>query len=170
MTETEEKLFEEIRLKILFPSPLDSIDLPKSKTKKMNSKPHEIAKIPPRFKRKEMQCKMTASRTGKQCKNQAEAGADYCHAHLKVKSFVFDRERNDRLRKIFLTTFIEDPLPPEVHDLVCGAKTRRGTPCKRRDLYAGGRCRLHGGLSTGPRTKKGKKQSSLNWKKRYLNK
>ena len=25
------------------------------------------------------------------------------------------------------------------------------TPCKRRDLYRSGRCKLHGGLSTGPR-------------------
>ncbi len=113
-----------------------------------------------------MQCKMTATRTGKQCKNRADVGEDYCFVHLKVKSFKFDKERNDRLREIFLTTYIEDPLPLEVDDLVCGAKTRRGTPCKRRDLYAGGRCRLHGGLSTGPRTEEGKKKASMNWKKR----
>jgi hypothetical protein len=30
---------------------------------------------------------------------------------------------------------------------ICGARTRKGTPCRRYDLYAGGRCRLHGGLS-----------------------
>lgn len=41
--------------------------------------------------------------------------------------------------------------PRELADLRCGAKTRAGTPCKRRDLYASGRCRLHGGLSTGPK-------------------
>ena len=44
----------------------------------------------------------------------------------------------------------------------CGAKTRAGTPCKRKDLYTNGRCRLHGGLSTGPKNKKGKKQSAQN--------
>lgn len=38
----------------------------------------------------------------------------------------------------------------EFDDLRCGARTRAGTPCRRRDLYASGRCRLHGGLSTGP--------------------
>lgn len=43
------------------------------------------------------------------------------------------------------------PFPPELRGLRCGAKTRAGTPCKRRDLYASGRCRLHGGLSTGPK-------------------
>jgi hypothetical protein len=49
------------------------------------------------------------------------------------------------------------PTFPEVcRDLTCGAKTRRGTPCKRRDLYTSGRCRLYGGLSTGPTTAEGK--------------
>ncbi|WP_443701117.1 HGGxSTG domain-containing protein [Pseudomonas sp.] len=46
------------------------------------------------------------------------------------------------------------PFPPEFHGLCCGAKTRAGTPCKRRDLYDSGRCRLHGGLSTGPKRKR----------------
>lgn len=42
--------------------------------------------------------------------------------------------------------------PEEFKALRCGAKTRAGTPCKRRDLYASGRCRFHGGLSTGPKS------------------
>jgi hypothetical protein len=36
----------------------------------------------------------------------------------------------------------------------CGARTRRGTLCKTRAMV-NGRCRLHGGLSTGPRTAAG---------------
>lgn len=48
------------------------------------------------------------------------------------------------------------PIPEDLHDLTCGAKTRKGTPCKRRDLYSSGRCKLHGGLSTGPKTAEGK--------------
>ena len=36
----------------------------------------------------------------------------------------------------------------------CGAKTRRGTSC-RCPAMANGRCRLHGGLSTGPKTAEG---------------
>lgn len=44
------------------------------------------------------------------------------------------------------------PFPEGCQDLRCGAKTRVGTPCKRLDLGAGGRCRLHGGLSTGPKS------------------
>lgn len=49
----------------------------------------------------------------------------------------------------------------------CGAKTRAGTPCQRKDLLRGGRCRLHGGLSTGPRTMEGKRKSALNTGKTY---
>ena len=37
----------------------------------------------------------------------------------------------------------------------CGAKTRRGTPCHRPARLPVGRCKLHGGASTGPRTKYG---------------
>ena len=54
--------------------------------------------------------------------------------------------------------------PEELRGLTCGARTRAGTPCKRRDLYRNGRCRLHGGLSTGPKTPEGKKWSSQNGK------
>ena len=49
---------------------------------------------------------------------------------------------------------------------ICGARTRKGTPCKRKDIYRSGRCRLHGGLSTGPRTPEGKRRSALNGFKR----
>ena len=49
-------------------------------------------------------------------------------------------------------------------DGYCSAKTRRGTPCRRKDLYHSGRCRLHGGLSSGPRSSEGKSRSSKNGK------
>lgn len=45
------------------------------------------------------------------------------------------------------------PFPKALRGLTCGARTRAGTPCKRRDLHTSGRCRLHGGLSTGPKGK-----------------
>ena len=42
----------------------------------------------------------------------------------------------------------------------CNAKTRNGAPCQRFVLKAikNGRCRLHGGLSTGARTAVGKQR------------
>jgi hypothetical protein len=46
----------------------------------------------------------------------------------------------------------------------CGAKTRRGTSCKS-PAMANGRCRMHGGASTGPRTPQGLARSRLaRWK------
>ena len=39
--------------------------------------------------------------------------------------------------------------------LMCGAKTRAGYPCRRKGSGRGGRCLLHGGGSTGPRTMEG---------------
>src|SRR5690349_3621257 len=40
----------------------------------------------------------------------------------------------------------------------CGAKTRHGTPCLCPGMR-NGRCRIHGGLSTGPRTPEGLERS-----------
>ncbi|MHC4558608.1 MAG: HGGxSTG domain-containing protein [Planctomycetota bacterium] len=46
----------------------------------------------------------------------------------------------------------------------CGAKTRKGTPC-RAPAMTNGRCRMHGGKSTGPRTPEGLERSrKANWK------
>ena len=40
----------------------------------------------------------------------------------------------------------------------CGARTRKGTPCQRHPYGLKGRCPLHGGLSTGPRTLEGRQR------------
>ena len=37
----------------------------------------------------------------------------------------------------------------------CEAKIRKGTPCQRLAKLPVGRCRIHGGASTGPRTEAG---------------
>lgn len=58
------------------------------------------------------------------------------------------------------------PFPEECRDMECGARTRAGTPCKRRDLFKNGRFKFHGGMSTGPRTREGKKRSAINARKR----
>ena len=47
----------------------------------------------------------------------------------------------------------------------CGARTRRGTACQKPPLAGKTRCRLHGGLSTGPRTAEGKARiAAAHWK------
>lgn len=42
---------------------------------------------------------------------------------------------------------------------LCLAKTRKGTPCIALGDGRGGRCKFHGGRSTGPRTPEGKRRS-----------
>ncbi len=37
----------------------------------------------------------------------------------------------------------------------CSAKTRKGSPCQCKPLPGKARCKFHGGLSTGPKTKEG---------------
>ena len=44
---------------------------------------------------------------------------------------------------------------PDWQGQKCLAKTRRGTQCQRPARLLAGRCRLHGGNSTGPRTAEG---------------
>lgn len=44
--------------------------------------------------------------------------------------------------------------------LKCAAKTRTGEPCERRGVGKGGRCRNHGGMSTGPKTEQGRDRIS----------
>ena len=46
------------------------------------------------------------------------------------------------------------------HGQRCGAKTRKGTECQRPANKDNGRCRLHGGASTGPRTEEGRARIS----------
>ena len=46
----------------------------------------------------------------------------------------------------------------------CGAKTRSGQPCRKYSM-SNGKCRNHGGLSTGPKTAEGLERSrKANWK------
>ncbi|MGY8901127.1 MAG: HGGxSTG domain-containing protein [Flavobacteriales bacterium] len=47
-------------------------------------------------------------------------------------------------------------LSPDWPGQRCCAKTRKGTVCQKPPIKGKTRCRLHGGLSTGPRTVEGK--------------
>lgn len=53
-------------------------------------------------------------------------------------------------------------LPKELIGMRCGAKNRQGMPCKVSTLFSNGRCKFHGGASTGPKTSRGKRQSANN--------
>ena len=55
-----------------------------------------------------------------------------------------------------------EPFPADLIDLRCGAKTRAGSPCKQKAIYTNGRCKWHGGCSSGPKSTEGKKRSAMN--------
>jgi len=54
------------------------------------------------------------------------------------------------------------PFPDECLYMTCGARNRKGLPCGNIDLYPNGRCKFHGGASTGPTSELGKWRSSVN--------
>ena len=62
---------------------------------------------------------------------------------------------------------------------LCGARTRSDNPCRKYPIAGKRRCRLHGGLSTGPKTAAGKARIAkaqlkhgkfVNWRERRKNK
>lgn len=71
-----------------------------------------------------------------------------------------------RSKNPFLTTREPDPSPTILDYYVrrdyCDARKKNGEPCRQKSLYRAGRCKHHGGLSTGPKTEEGKQQSRIN--------
>ena len=69
----------------------------------------------------------------------------------------------NRKGELVLSLFSEEPRVRRRDRPRCGAKTRRGTRCRApavgdhdTDQARNGRCKLHGGLSTGQRTTAGR--------------
>jgi hypothetical protein len=65
-----------------------------------------------------------------------------------------------RLTKGNVTIGVHTRFRPNWPGVRCLAKTRRGTECQSAAYKHNGRCRLHGGLSTGARTLEGLKRIS----------
>jgi hypothetical protein len=79
----------------------------------------------------------------------------------------------DRNGNIRFSWFCNDPRRPRKNRGVCGAKTRKDTPCqappvwnKSQDKPRNGRCKLHGGLSTGPKTAQGRERIRMSNQRR----
>lgn len=69
----------------------------------------------------------------------------------------------DRYGRVRISLFCNSPRKRRSWRGTCGAKTRKGTPCQAppvwwrgADRARNGRCKLHGGLSTGPKTEAGR--------------
>lgn len=60
------------------------------------------------------------------------------------------------LRVFHAATALRSAVHAQMHRQDCGALTRRGMACKLKSEPGKARCRLHGGLSTGPKTAEGK--------------
>jgi len=73
-----------------------------------------------------------------------------------------ESEPSDRAPDLLSNVMVKRPPLPPRDDGYCGARTRAGTPCKSRTIYQSGRCKNHGGMSTGPKTAEGKARSALN--------
>lgn len=51
--------------------------------------------------------------------------------------------------------------------IICGARTRKGTDCRNKSEPGRGRCKFHGGLSTGPRTPEGRERIAEAQRRRW---
>jgi transcriptional regulator with XRE-family HTH domain len=49
----------------------------------------------------------------------------------------------------------------------CGARTRKGAPCKAKALPEKTRCKFHGGMSTGPKTAEGRQRIAEAQRRRW---
>ena len=88
---------------------------------------------------------------------------------LRIRFKRYHRDHEKLKKKLIASGVFEHelgrylpPYPHEFNNLTCGAKTRAGTPCKMKSIFKNGRCKLHGGLSTGPLTTQGKLKVSKN--------
>ena len=93
------------------------------------------------------------------CRRNFEAWHEYewqrSEAH---KAALFARLFSGQHVKLSLPQEPEYEPYPDISGFQCGATTRAGTPCKMTVIYRGGRCKLHGGKSTGAKTKAGRKR------------
>jgi hypothetical protein len=80
-----------------------------------------------------------------------------CEADWKALFFLDHRFRPPLILPLY------PDFPPECSNMICGGKGRRsGRPCQCKEIYPNGRCKWHGGASTGPKTAEGKKRSLAN--------
>lgn len=60
-----------------------------------------------------------------------------------------------------------DKLQVSARPKTCGARTRKGTPCRARAMPGRKRCKFHGGASTGPRTAEGRERIAEAQRRRW---
>ena len=79
-----------------------------------------------------------------------------------------EQERLDRRSKALLAALREKlAKAAAVARVRCGARTRKGAPCRSLSEPGRRRCRFHGGRSTGPRTQKGRERIAEAQRRRW---
>jgi hypothetical protein len=101
---------------------------------------------------------------------------EYWLEHARVEAsrlrIMNDKEEAQRRASFFVSHGFWPPLPVlppwpefprECRGMVCGGRGRRsGRPCQSQEIYPNGRCKWHGGASTGPKTAEGRARSQSN--------
>lgn len=72
-----------------------------------------------------------------------------------------------QLRMLHASKSMRSAAHAQMHRQRCGARTRRGMACKLKSEPGKARCRLHGGLSTGPKTAEGEARIADAQRKRW---
>jgi hypothetical protein len=97
------------------------------------------------------------------------------YAYLESGGMVMSAVHIDRNGGIRFLWFCNDPRISRNRRDVCGAKTRRNTPCQAPPVWnksqgkaVNGRCKLHGGLATGPKTEAGREAIRASNRRRAL--
>ncbi|MFD0981141.1 HGGxSTG domain-containing protein, partial [Tropicimonas aquimaris] len=77
----------------------------------------------------------------------------------RTRHGVLDRETDtDFIKRFFSGSTRATLLRIANRRVICGARTRKGTQCRAKSEPGKKRCRLHGGLSTGPKTEEGRQR------------
>jgi len=92
--------------------------------------------------------------------------------HLSQKDIFPARRAEGDLRPVTRArnrVFYDSDFPAvrRTRDRRCGAKTRKGKPCRAKPLPGRRRCKFHGGMSTGPKTPEGRKRIAEAQRKRW---
>ena len=98
---------------------------------------------------------------------------DFADYYARARRGVLDRNtENDVINRFFTGSTRATLLRISNRRVICGAKTRKGTPCKAKSEPGKKRCRLHGGLSTGPKTEEGRRRIAAaqrqRWRERHI--
>ena len=87
---------------------------------------------------------------------------EFCGEAKRREGYMTEDKKRKQWIAYSKLSYPKPPFPEILLGFECGAKTRKGTPCKQKAIYSNSRCKFHGGLSTGARTVEGKKKVALN--------